>query len=287
VLPLDVRTSTAAAFQATLGPLSVAPVVAASLSSLSLFVQAVALAQDARPARSVLFDPHAFTEELQWVQHALVVHPGPLREDRGGAAWRGGPPVDTRRLRTENYVLNHQVPLAVPVVPAPPRRGGGGSPLEPALRIGGLLYLKELAPDFPRNLGGYSVLLSLLRHHVRAGLMPPAASPRPLLRRVAVWVCLVGDAVSRVADANECRFGSDCYERGVYAEALAEALGDEGGVADDDLTLCRLLDLRRILGPRWDDRVEATKVLVYGRERKRARRRGDSVSSGGGMSLHS
>ncbi|KAK3902773.1 hypothetical protein C8A05DRAFT_33496 [Staphylotrichum tortipilum] len=40
----------------------------------------------------------------------------------------------------------------------------GGS-LDAALRVVGLLVLKELLPEWPRNLGGYGVLLWLLRYH--------------------------------------------------------------------------------------------------------------------------
>ncbi|KAK3940520.1 hypothetical protein QBC46DRAFT_364055 [Diplogelasinospora grovesii] len=40
------------------------------------------------------------------------------------------------------------------------------APLEAALRVAGLLYLKELLPDYPRNIGGYAVLLELLATHL-------------------------------------------------------------------------------------------------------------------------
>ncbi len=271
-LPPRARAEIADQLDSILSPVRIDPVVIASVTGCAIFVETANRALTSKPARSILFDPHAFTEELCWVQHQLVTQPGPLRRSSGSVAMCAAV-VDVSKLKTENYVLNHQLPLSAPVIPAPHHNF-----LEPVLRICCLLYLKELMPDFPRNLGGYSVLLTLLRAHLkdtrRRCLGTETTRDVPLYnaaRPVMLWVCLVGNTIARIADGNECRFGSDRYDRTVFSLALADFMeGVEGGIDglddDRDFTLCRLLALSRIRGESWNDRVELKRLLEEKRQ---------------------
>lgn len=159
VVPIEIRNSASASLLHLLNPLRVSSPVIASLSALSVFASAVRLARCSSSA--VLFDPHAFTDEWLGVSHALVTWPGSLREGTAIPFVGNGPDSkDNATSSADRYLANQRLRSDVPIIPAGPL--GAGS----ALRIAGLLYLKELLPDWPRNLGGYAVLLSLLRSHL-------------------------------------------------------------------------------------------------------------------------
>ncbi|CAK7262683.1 hypothetical protein SEPCBS119000_000107 [Sporothrix epigloea] len=312
-----------------------APAVAATLGCLCVFVQAVQLAADlAKTTVPLPLDPYCFSEELYWLQYNLVSRPGPLRQDvsapdaaavrdaetsalRHSQALQVQPlqasrpnvllPVDSSRLQTESYIGNHRAPLAalylVPAAPISP-----STLLEPAIRICSILYLKEFVPDFPRNLGGYAILLHILRSHLEDGTGDGvfaathfALLTNPHARALLLWICLVGDTVSRLADANEER-SSLCerYDRRVFRDRLIDLVrtseqakeemasdtadpnketGMEcmdgvdgmGGMfavdrlLDSDWALCHLLSLGRIrqLGE-WSDRQAVVNILLEG-----------------------
>ena len=166
---------------------------------------------------AVTYDPNAFTEELHWIQHRLVAVPGPLRittrpTDAKSSSTSspmspsipplvtsfspsGSPSsstdstedINTNTSSTYGYgstpelgddYYHHALHTATAtllrnVTPTPTN-----TPLEPALRIAAILYLKELIPDFPRNVGGYAILLALLAHHTRAATARYAAARR-------------------------------------------------------------------------------------------------------------
>ncbi|KAK4240004.1 hypothetical protein C8A03DRAFT_31935 [Achaetomium macrosporum] len=170
VVPLHMRERTSESLRALLNQLHIDPEVIASLLSLSVFASAVRLAH--QYAGTVAFEPHPFTEEWQAIMHALLSQPGPLRakESDSGAgssfsaqvsstSHTDGPASPVRR-----YMRNHRLLSSIPVISSTPL--GPGGHFEPALRIAALLFLKELLPDSPRNLGGYGVLLSLFRQHL-------------------------------------------------------------------------------------------------------------------------
>ncbi|CAK7217647.1 hypothetical protein SCUCBS95973_003225 [Sporothrix curviconia] len=252
-----------------------APAVAATLGSLCVFVQAVQLAADlAKTATPLPLDPYCFSEEMYWLQQSLVSQPGPLRQDvapqdaaaaldaetaalrhapqpaqvvqpvQGGARPNTLLPVDTSRLQTESYVRNHRAPLAalylIPAAPVAP-----STCLEPAMRICGILYLKEFFPDFPRNVGGYAILLHILRSHLGSGvvgnvgnvdnglfaLSHAALLTNPHARALLLWICLVGDTVSRLANGNEERsIPSEQYDRRVFRDRLVDLVRTSGQV---------------------------------------------------------
>ncbi|CAK7228022.1 hypothetical protein SBRCBS47491_006763 [Sporothrix bragantina] len=314
-----------------------APAVATTLGSLCVFVQAVQLAADlAKTAAPLPLDPYCFCEELYWLQYHLVSQPGPLRQDvapQDAAAAHNAEtaalkhpepsqvrtarearpntllPVDTSRLQTESYVRNHRAPLAalylIPAAPIAP-----STFLEPAMRICSILYLKEFFPDFPRNLGGYAILLHILRSHLGSGSASDlyALSHTALLtnthaRALLLWICLVGDTVSRLANGNEERsIPGEQYDRRVFRDRLVDLVRtsgqveresssspmaaspdsqvdsiDVGGVdgmdaifavdrlLESDWALCHLLNLGRIqqLGE-WSDRQAVVNILLEG-----------------------
>ena len=266
--------------------------VTTSVSDLSKLVRAYAYA---KTSRVITFNPNAFTEEYQAVQYGLVCEPRPLRSGaRPGTPEAEADPIDTSWLKTEDYIKNHHATLA-PVVPA-----RHDNVLEPLLRICCLLYLKELLPDFPRNLGGYGILLSLLTHHLRQIIdehrlktigrrfVPTTEElldPRLLdlvnqegddnweeklraMKPVLMWVCLIGNLTSLIGDKNECRFGTDRYDRSPFNECLAEVVGlsieTVDDLTEDDLALCRLLAIKWVQGEKWDDRSALKRILMEG-----------------------
>ncbi|EOO04405.1 hypothetical protein UCRPA7_82 [Phaeoacremonium minimum UCRPA7] len=274
---------------AVLSPSNISPPVLTSVSNLAKLVNAYAYA---KTSRLVTFDPNEFTEEYQAVQHALVCEPGPLRSGaRPGTPEADVDPIDPSWLKTEDFIKNHQAAIA-PVIPAE-----HGNTLDPLLRICSLLYLKELLPDFPRNLGGYSILLSLLTHQLRQLIdenrvktavnyhhltSDDVLDPRLLdwtaenddedwdgkivaMKPALVWVCLIGNLSSLIGDKNECRFGADHYDRSAYRECLAEVVGLSVDTVDDltdsDLNLCQLLDIRWIQDGKWDDKSALKRIL--------------------------
>lgn len=86
------------------------------------------------------------------------------------------------------------------------------------------------------------------------------------MKPVLVWVCLMGNLMSLIGDKNECRFGSERYDRSAYRECLTEVVGlsinTADGLSDTDMTLCRLLDIKQIQGPKWDDRSALRRILA-------------------------
>lgn len=68
-----------------------------------------------------------------------------------------------------------------------------------------------------------------------------------------------------LGDKNECRFGADRYDRSAYRECLAEVVGlsadTVAGLAEPDLALCRLLDIRFIQDGKWDDKSALGRFL--------------------------
>ncbi|KAK4039214.1 hypothetical protein C8A01DRAFT_47292 [Parachaetomium inaequale] len=165
VVPPEVREQISSSISALLNPLHIHPEVIDSLVSLATLTSAIRLARQS--PGTVAFDPHPFTEEWQALNYALLTRPGPLREtqsDPDSTNPYSTEASDPMGSPAETYMSNHRLLPSIPITPSQ-GEGGGGS-LEPALRIAALLHLKELLPDWPRNLGGYAVLLSLLRHHL-------------------------------------------------------------------------------------------------------------------------
>ncbi|KAK3302519.1 uncharacterized protein B0T15DRAFT_308337 [Chaetomium strumarium] len=333
VVSLDVRKQTSVSLSALLSQLHIDPEIIASLISLSILTSAVRLAY--QYVGTVAFEPHAFTEEWQAIMHALLAQPVPLRaeEPDPGASnpystQISSPfPTDTPASPVGRYARNHRLLASIPILPSTAL--GPGGHFEPALRVAALLCLKELLPDWPRNLGGYSVLLGLLRQHLaeiirrhgssgdggetnplagratavttqpqlsldttsnidprltvagKASPPSPSSPNRRAVKAVAIFLCLVGDRLSQIGDANERRLSEDeRYPRDVYHDCLTDVAGlvDEGDVdalGEEELILVRLFHLGTVFGHRngegdenenaWDW-SEALRHIIAGRQ---------------------
>ena len=230
LLPAAVRIHTSRTLRSLLAPLRVHPAVISSLTSLSLLGSLIRLARYPSDQHSVvLFDPHSFTEEWLGVMHALITQGGPLRGDDDAATnpnWNPfHQPSESRPAyissivhhvpcvpRTGEYMTDHRLKPSVAIMPAP--LGPAGA-LEPALRIIGLLFVKELLPDWPRSFGGYAVLLSLLRGHVERILDDLAG----------------GGWDEGVTEEGEQWWEAKCMTAD-QASAVVDTLDLDGGVAD-------------------------------------------------------
>lgn len=290
MVPNESRASIKDALNMALLPAGVSQVTVDCVADLVLFIHAISLASTANPPWSITFDPHGFTEEWLWVVYQLLCYPGPLRDESACGGSIGERPIDCSALKTENYTMNHRVALTGPIIPA-----AHSNILEPAMRLASLLYMKEFIPDFPRNLGGYSILLTLLTYHLKQVLAECRANRTrhraassfldsrlrehdtthavdsgivAAMRPALVWICLLGNLVSMMADGNECRVGEDRYDRTIYRICVAEVVGvtpeDADALSEHDLSVCRMLDLKKIQGQTWDDRTAVKRLLAVG-----------------------
>lgn len=293
----DIAAAAAAVFADSATGISTA--VGRTLGELCVFVQAVQLCADlAKTAAPLPLDPYCFSEELYWLQYHLVSQPTPFREEQpqtpgnqdADMADFNAPspspsttastqlPVDTSNLETESYVRNHRAPLAklfiVPAALAP-----GTTVLEPVMRICGILYLKEYFPDFPRNIGGYAILLYMLRYHLSK--VDDALLLNRNARAMLVWACLMGDTVSRLANGNEQRYSdTEQYDRSIFRDRLVDLVStspdvptfngesltaDVDGLLSSDWAVCRLLDLSKIHQQGvWNDRQGVLNIILEG-----------------------
>ncbi|KAK4169451.1 hypothetical protein QBC43DRAFT_199601 [Cladorrhinum sp. PSN259] len=268
ILPLDVREYACGKLIGLLRPLRVNQEVIDVLSSLAAFASVVRLA--GHSGGNVKFDPQVFTEDWQAIMHTLITRPAPLRESSSDSCsanpyFSGIPTIttavtssgSTSSTTTENYTTNHRLRHSIPIIPTL-----ANNHIEPALRIAALLFLKELLPDWPRNLGGYAVLLSLLRQHLQAiitqfgtnnfdPLLSRPLSPEPTeLKPVLIFLAVMGNISSLFADENEGRIvEGDRYDRTVYRDCLRKvaSLTDGQKPNDEELFMVRLFDLRDVL----------------------------------------
>ncbi len=260
-MPLATRTATRETLRSVLEPLGIAPVVVESMWALASLAQAVRLSRASQPPGSVLFDPHAFTEELHWCKYQLACHPG-----RCVPTPTPAPACPIRRRRRRRRRRPHPRQLRA----KPPRRPGRALAAPRARRQPARARpppgpacssSRTLVPDFPRNLAATAVLLALLRHHLLAAAVdyPSASDQRPAL----LWLCLLGDNRVRTADANEARSGSDRYDRTVYQSILVDAAAATAGVfSEQDLALCRVFDLKMLHGAGWDNTAQLRRIVA-------------------------
>ncbi|KAJ4304051.1 hypothetical protein N0V88_001660 [Collariella sp. IMI 366227] len=157
ILQPETRQQAARSLSSLLDPLNINPEVIAALSSFSALASSIRLARES--PGTVAYDPHAFTEEWLFILHALLTWPGPLRlinpDDPASInLYTTGSPDNTNSCPaspTEGFTAHHRL---IPSAQLNPASLGPGGHLEPALRIAALLYLKELLPDYPQNVGG-------------------------------------------------------------------------------------------------------------------------------------
>jgi hypothetical protein len=271
-------------------PLTPSSPVTGSITRLALFVSSIRLANQSGGA--VRYDPLALTDEWLSILNDLLANPLPLRETKTGEnLFFGGRNNDVLIVRIVDYYMAKQsLHKDTHTIPSP-----GTNSWEAALRIAGLLYIKELFADWPRNIGSYAVLLALLQQHPEAIIcetfvdinIDPALGtgggtdgsdiwgPEPASQRraVLVFICLFGNTACLIANENEGRYEKGhVYSREIYQRGLRLTLGlpDSNGemgmggdlpVKDEDLLLLKVLDMRNIKGEAWDDKTELEKLL--------------------------
>ncbi|KAK4668575.1 uncharacterized protein QC764_708580 [Podospora pseudoanserina] len=239
ILPPAQLAHTTHTINSILQPLDIHPSVITTLITLSNFTSAVHLARQSTTS-SMRFDPYIFTEELQSVTYDLLTLPNPLSK--------------------------HSEETPLDITPT----------LEQALRISSLLLLKDLLPDHPRNLGGYTTLVGLLRHHLQ--IITQVVSPahnllvdpqlrqhhrrKKELRQILTWVCLVGDVATQRAKQNDCRYreaGDNTvleedqkeYSREIFQSCLVSIFGPDNNT--EDLALVDLFKLGDVICKKGDD----------------------------------
>jgi hypothetical protein len=273
VLPLEVRSAITKAATALLLPCGFSMQTISNIASLSIFARTLTLALYCRPSGSVVFDPYAVTEEWQWCQYQLLCSPCVLRSGVQVKRCNCGDCSYCMSLKLSDVSLSWEVYI------------------ELLLRACAILYANEMVfcRDWPRNLSGYSVSLNFILGHIeaicrchdRSSLTAPhigedgswidplsnsqnndcGAFTKPVL----IWICLFANAVSLKANQNENHLGSDHYNRSVFQDCIVDvvelAVEDIDTLSEEDLILCRLLDLRHIIGPEWDDRLGLKHLL--------------------------
>lgn len=253
VLPAETQTAVTETTRLVLSPCGISTQTINNIISLSIFARALMLAQNSQSTRSIVFDPYAVTEEWQWCQYQFICSPKSLR---------------SRNRHDSN-----------------PRSCLGVSSVELALRACAVLYTKEMVfcRDWPRNLSGYSVPLNFILKHVEAicrcsGTKSladhdsslilstnPNSEYGTLAKPVLIWICLFASALSCIANHNEDRHGLNQYDCSMYRACLIDVVGlatkHIDTLSDEDLLLCRILDLRHIIGQEWDDRLGLKRLL--------------------------
>jgi len=138
-LPVELRSRTIGIVTSILQPLGIHPDVVSSMSELAVFALAVRQARQRQQLveNKVVFDPYEFAEEWLGIIRELLTRPNPLqsRDDKEERS-------DSAVLEGEKVITGH---------------------LERALRVAGLLFLRVLLSDWPRNLGGEGALLGMLQ----------------------------------------------------------------------------------------------------------------------------
>jgi hypothetical protein len=275
VLPMEVRSAITETATALLLPCGFSIQTISNVINLSVFASTLNLALYCRSSGSLVFDPYAITEEWQWCQYQLICSPSILQSG-----------VPTSKYNYRNY--SHFMSLKVLDVDLDWQVS-----IELVLRTCAILYTKEMVfcRDWPRNLSGYSVPLSFILGHVEAicrcygkksfaarhingadSRIDPLSNIQnnvfgTLMKPMLIWICLFANAVSLKANQSEDRLGSDQYDCSIYQNCIVNVVGlaveDIDTLSEDDLVLCRLLDLRLIVGQEWDDRL-GLKVLLGG-----------------------
>ncbi|KAI0004663.1 hypothetical protein F4779DRAFT_70344 [Xylariaceae sp. FL0662B] len=210
------------------------------------------------------FDPEVAMEHYYFLGYKLLMDPEPLRQFDEVVS-----PTTTQNLA-----------MAIPSNSARTMRGptdGCAKSIESAMRILTLMYIREPTFNLPCR---ETILSELLEECLRdilntrrttsssESLIDPLllqdsnASQRPTL----IWICLATDLLSTAKTVSPGD-SSDLIDRpSTYQELLQSILGPEASanldlVSEDDLEVCRLLDLRCLGGQGWDARKAMKHIL--------------------------
>jgi hypothetical protein len=237
----------------------------------------------AHKAGSAIFEPHPMMEEFYALLHHTLSVPEPLRDKDNDEELTLLTPILGRNLvlecenlpQSENSLSFSHRNLAVQDQVVNKR-------LERTLRIAVLLFLNQQGRDAAMGEWACAPLLTLLTQDLRL-LLADLQTPRILeisinpallpdfrkadaMRPALIWICLVAHALQVVnnfydADSSETRRQGGSVYRDVLLEVLGPAAEDIRLLQEDDLDVCRALDLRIIRGERWDELVALKSVL--------------------------
>ncbi|KAI0125557.1 hypothetical protein BJ170DRAFT_437797 [Xylariales sp. AK1849] len=149
--------------------------------------------------------------------------------------------------------------------------------IESAMRILVLLYLREPTLKIPC---GEGVLLDLLARevgsilvdrqleHIEDMLIDPTLlqESRSAQRPTLIWICIAGDLFWTSKMGTSSEHNSMKGRPSIYADLLKDVLGSAASanpdlMPDNDLELCRYLDLRNVVGPHWCERNATRNML--------------------------
>lgn len=266
---------TARTLQRRLGLCRISREVVENIVSVAIFGQNWSAAY---AKHAMVFEPHPMMEEFYALQHYLFSVPGPLR-DSG----------DVEEL-TRNLALDCENPPQSEGCTSLPQRSlscqgpAVNKRLEHTLRIAVLLFLNQQGRDAAMGDSACIPLLTLLTQDLQlivAELQKQRASEisnDPVLlpdfgmaatmRPVLIWICLVAHTLQVVNNF----YGAECYETrrqggSVYRDVLLEVLGpaadDVALLEEDDLEVCRVLDVRILRGEKWDEHAALRSILGH------------------------
>ncbi|KAI1074032.1 hypothetical protein F5B20DRAFT_574363 [Whalleya microplaca] len=210
------------------------------------------------------FDPEVAMEHYYYLGYKLLTVPEPLRQFDEVVS-----PTTTRNLAID-----------IPSNPARALRGPTddcAKSIESAMRILTLMYIREPTFDLPC---GETILFKLLDEHLR-NILNTRRTPSsleslidPLLlqdsyarqRPILIWICLAGDLFSTLKVLSHGDNSHQTSGSNIYQELLENALGPVASthldlVSEDDLEVCRLLDLRCLGGQNWNARQAMRHIL--------------------------
>ncbi|KAF9875530.1 hypothetical protein CkaCkLH20_06911 [Colletotrichum karsti] len=287
-LPYQIRTKIVEDVSITLSPCGLESCIIDAIVSTSLFAAVLRLAF-ANPGRELLLHPDGFIEEWLWCEYQLVRYPGPLRSDCVNATLdEVDELIIAADLGSSEAVAAAMVRSLHTMRPVP---APAANLLEPVLRAAAIVYLEILVPDEPRNPMVHAVPLNLLSasvHNVVQKLQKREAREGRLwggddkdegdddlpsmeaLRPVMIWACLVGSVISKLCEMDLVLMGI-VFDRGYYGQCLSLVIGPEPEhvdlLHDEDLALCKVLDVRGLRIKQQDERALLKALLrehVYG-----------------------
>ncbi|ORY57543.1 uncharacterized protein BCR38DRAFT_490046 [Pseudomassariella vexata] len=211
------------------------------------------------------FEPDALMEYFFFLKYQLLSKPEALR--------------DFDEVITPK--MSRKFPLSAQDFPTPVSMDlsvdAYSKAIESAMRILTILYLREPTLDLPC---GETVLLDLLTRHMtiiltsRRGPQPENSMIDPSLLEdstptqsaTLIWMCIAGDCFSTSKMATSVDHSDKMGQPSIYKQLLIEVLGPHASanpelVSQEDLELCRFLDLRYVRGTQWSERSAMRHIL--------------------------
>ncbi|KAK6087995.1 hypothetical protein SCUP234_01061 [Seiridium cupressi] len=212
----------------------------------------------------IKFDPLVFGEHHDMIVHGLLSTPGPLRESEARLSSTTPTHIDdTLEARAMSPGLGDEMTATQRCISA----------LESALRILTILFLREPMVDLPC---GEDVMLHLLEGHVKTLLGKKASrsyidSPDNMVDRSLVamkppliWISIAGDLLSKLHGSpwqGGTQTSHSLFKELLRSVLTSEEIDNPSCVPPEDLSICRILDLRYMRGGLWNDSEAMRRLL--------------------------